>query len=118
MGCKVTKFMEGSTNYKPSAIKDHETSELHLRAVRAQTPIESSSAAKALSQLTQKQEDQMQLLFKVVHACVKKHKSFKDYVWICDLVDSMEKDIGPNYRTDKQAKVFMSCIADGARKKN
>ena len=47
-------------------------------------PIDFSSAAEALSQLTQKQENLMQLLFKVVYACVKKHKSFKDYVWICD----------------------------------
>ena len=90
-------------NYKPSTVKDHEMSEIHKICVKAHEPIETSQAARALVSLNEKQVEQVQSLLKAAHSCVKQYKSFKDYVWLCDLIESTGSDIGHNYRTDKQA---------------
>ena len=75
-------------NYKPSTVKDHEMSEIHKICVKAHEPIETSQTARALVSLNEKQVEQVQSLFKAAHSCVKQYKSFKDYVWLCDLIES------------------------------
>ena len=102
-------------NYKPSTVKDHEMSEIHKICVKAHEPIETSQAARALVSLNEKQVEQVQSLFKAAHSCVKQYKSFKDYVWLCDLIESTGSDIGHNYRTDKQAKLFVTYMAKNVR---
>ena len=92
-------------------------SEIHKMCVRAHEPIETSQAAKALVRLNEKQVEQVQSLFKAAHSCVKQYKSFKDYEWLCELIESTGSDIGHNYRTDKLAKLFVTYMAQNVRNK-
>ena len=86
-------------------------SEIHKMSVRSHRAIEKSEAAKAIITLNEKKFKQMECLFRAAHSCVKQHKPFKDYVWICDIIESSGKDTGTNYRIDKQAKLFMTYMA-------
>ena len=92
-------------------------SEIHKMCVRAHESIETSQVEKAIVRLNEKQVKQVQSLFKAAHSCVKQYKSFKDYEWLCEFIESTGSDIGHNYGTDKQAKLFVTYMAQNIRNK-
>ena len=113
--CKVSPWITGTKNYRSSTVKDHEESDLHKMAVRASKPIELSEAGQSLIKLNELQRAQISKLFHNVHALVVKHKSFLDYIWMCDLDQAKGIDIGASYRNDKEAKLFATYIAKRVR---
>ena len=53
----------------------------------------------------------MKTLFRNAHALAKQRKSYRDFEWICNLVEKQGVEVGSTYRSDKQAATFIKYIA-------
>ena len=72
-------------------------------------------ANKAKCALITKNATQQRRLFRTAFAVAKHRKSFKDYVWICDLQEANGVEMGKTYRNAKQCANFIGSIAESYR---
>ena len=87
-------FVVGSTNFKSSALADHQQSEGHTLAVthirnRGATPGK-SIAEKSIQQLNNSAFDKLEKLFRTAHALARKNRPFSDFGWLCTLDEKKE----------------------------
>lgn len=76
-------FVTGSTNFKKSAVKDHEDAPSHKKAASLmkaeEEKPEESSAGRALLALKEKDRARLSILFRNAHALAKQNRPFSDY---------------------------------------
>ena len=113
-------WVTGTVNFKIDTIKSLESSKMHedsIKAVANKLAVDKSEAAAAIKQLNAANYTKMSYMFRNAHAIAKHHKSFKDYVWMCDLDKAKGLETGDTYQNDKQAKIFIENIASVESKK-
>lgn len=90
---KGQTFLKGSTNFKISAIVDHERSVSHLKVAsafhaskRSNTEIlTTTEAGKSLQALKQNERERLNTLFRNAHAVIKHDRPLSDYKLLCSL---------------------------------
>lgn len=124
-------FVEGCTNYQHHVLKEHEATDLHVKAVSIKLVrdnqqcttdelqnIESTNtvsefpAQRALTMLVEKSDDRIEKLFRTAHAIAKNGRPFTDMKWQCQLDICKGVDIGLTYHNDKSCKTFIHYIAE------
>ncbi|XP_023933505.1 zinc finger protein 862-like [Lingula anatina] len=114
-------MIDGSSSFKLETIKIHERSKGHLISSEMYLNlIEKPAAAPALKahlNMTKQVRDKMNIKFRNIHAVLKNRKSFRDYMWLCDLDEAKGLEPGETYRNQKAAKNFAQSICDTERKK-
>ncbi|KAJ8313457.1 hypothetical protein KUTeg_008991 [Tegillarca granosa] len=97
----------------------HEITQKHKDALKAEknkTNVRQSEAGKALRQLNKAEYDKMSLRFCSAHAIAKHDKSFKNYIWLCNLDEPRHI---ANVETEKtksflSKSLYFSITIDGA----
>lgn len=95
--CILDPYHGLTSNLRIDAIKTHETSVMHKDAQKAVTNsrnIRQSEAASALRKLHEANYKRLTYRFRNAHAVAKHDKSFKDYVWLCELDKPKGLDVG------------------------
>ncbi|XP_069106893.1 zinc finger protein 862-like [Argopecten irradians] len=108
-------FCVGTTNFKLTAIKQHENTNIHMKyAMKYLRPktVEKSQAADCLMKLKKSEYDRLVIKFRTAHALAKSHQSFRFYNTMCRLDKAKDLDIGTSYLNDKSASTFVQTIAD------
>lgn len=130
MTCSVNlkgqTFLKGSTNFKISAIVDHERSVSHLKAAsafhaskRSNTKIlTTTEAEKSLQALKQNERKRLNTLFRNAHAVMKHDRPLSDNKWLCSLDQMKGLDTGNTYINGKAALRFVQSIAKVESEKN
>ncbi|XP_052222662.1 zinc finger protein 862-like isoform X2 [Dreissena polymorpha] len=115
---KGNTFVEGSCNFRHSAIVDHEKSTPHEKALRMSkttplTPSElkTTEAGNALKMLQAAERNKLCYLFRNVHAIAKNNRPISDYKWLCELDIAKQIEIGSTYINDHAAVNFIHHIA-------
>ena len=111
-------FINGCQTYKSESISWHEKSKAHIFAEKCKNATENPAdtpANKAKCALITKNATQQRRLFRTAFAVAKHRKSFKDYVWICDLQEANGVEMGKTYRNAKQCANFIGSIAESYR---
>ncbi|KAJ8300350.1 hypothetical protein KUTeg_021869, partial [Tegillarca granosa] len=111
-----------TSNFKIDSVKSHEITQMHKDALKAEkknkTNVRQSEAGKALRQLNKAEYDKVSLRFRNAHAIAKHDKSFKDFIWLCNLDEAKGLDTGVTYKNDKSARLFVKHIANVETEKN
>ncbi|XP_023932929.1 zinc finger protein 862-like [Lingula anatina] len=112
----INNFVTGTTNFRIEAIKSHERSKCHERAVSIKQASEStgpaeSQAGRTLQSLKAHERDRLSILFRNAHAVAKHHFSFKTFTLLCKLDTAKGLDVGVSYINDKKAAEFVKSIA-------
>ncbi len=114
-------FTTGSSNLRVSAVKEHEASKCHLRALnmhKAQSEkAEESVAGWALLGLKQADRDWLSILFCNAHAVGKHNLSLTHYTLLAELDRAKGLNTGQTFLNDKAALRFMKVIATTCRDK-
>lgn len=112
---RVGTFVTGSANFKLESIKAHAESESHVKWTKREMALAAkpgeSLAEQAIFSLNAKVFGQLRVLFRNAHFLGKHGRPFTDFKAICALDEAKGVDIGKDYRNDKRAQEFMSCIA-------
>ena len=97
-------FITGCSNFRLSAVVDHEKCKSHIAVVDILTAksvtvdeIKQSTAGKALRKLKEADRARVSVLFWNAQAVIKNNKSLRDYVWLCQLDITKGIDIGETY---------------------
>jgi hypothetical protein len=97
-------FITGCSNFRLSAVVDHEKCKSHIAVVDILTAksvtvdeIKQSTAGKALCKLKEADRARVSVLFWNAQAVIKNNKSLRDYVWLCQLDITKGIDIGETY---------------------
>lgn len=107
-------FFEGCKNLRIDAVKKHSASENHMEALNIKAARDApgtSQGDKMIRKFNETTINRLTHLFRNAHAISKKCRPFTDFVWLCNLDEAKEIDIGKTYRTDKYAQVFSHYIA-------
>ena len=110
-------FVRGCKQMKICEIKHHESLEGHQVALKrhlASTAKRGTTDAdRALQMLDKATVKRLTIMFKTVNSLAKHNRPFTDFVWMCNLYESMgflEK--GGPYCNDKSAALFCHAIAE------
>ena len=112
-------FVEGTTNIKLSAVKDHAVTEKHHRAMlllkteHAVDLCECAPIAKSLFQPKMDEVPQLRIKqkFEIAYVIAKEKLAMTKMVAICDLEDRHGVDLGDTYRNNHGATSFIESIA-------
>ncbi|XP_056000656.1 zinc finger protein 862-like [Ostrea edulis] len=112
-------FLDGCTNFRVTAVVDHESSVAHKKAIEFQNAsaktgsdiLTNTSAGKALQSLRKAEKDRLVFLFRNAHAVMKHNRPMRDYTWLCSLDQVKGIDLGGTYINDKAAIEFVKSIA-------
>jgi hypothetical protein len=115
----TTNFIEGSSNVRISAIKEHAQSDIHKRAMilykksASSVPTEYSSIARAFAQssMDSSTRDKIKRKFETAYVIVKENLSFSKMKSICQLEERHGADLGKEYQNDKGCATFVEFIA-------
>lgn len=104
----------GTKSMQRSSVRSHDESEKHQREQEAVDAARSKDrpANRAINQMRTEQRGQLCHKFRTVHALVKHHRPFTDYIWMNNLDKIKGVDVGANYESDKSAAVFADRIAE------
>ena len=116
----TSSFVKGCGNMKHDALVKHESSDIHLKCMKANkaksAKVGSTPAEKILSSLNKQQYDRMCNLFIICHGLAKHARPFTDIEWQCKMAERHGVDIGHGYRNQMSAKVFTHYIAQVVRR--
>jgi hypothetical protein len=109
------KFLTGCSNFRVSAITDHEKSNGHIRATEIKSAkssnVASSAAGKALLQMREADRQRLSILFRNAHAIMKNNRPLSDYDWLCTLDKAKHQEIGSTYLNSKAALKFIEAMS-------
>ena len=115
-------FVNGCSNFRTSALNDHEASVCHQRAQQLDkcktvsgTQLLRTDAGRALYALRQAEWDRLISMFRNAHAVVKNNRPLHDYVWLNKLDAAKGINVGQTYNNEKASLTFTKCIAEAER---
>ena len=127
--CKLNKYkladqtslyVTGAKCLQISSVIKHEKSVGHCREQEATDAATSKQqlrpAERMLLQFRSKQNHQLSLKFRTVHALARHHRPFKDFAWHNNLDKIKGLDVGTQYETDMAAATFAEHIAEVCKK--
>jgi hypothetical protein len=107
-------FVKGCSNFRSSAIADHESSRLHQDSSqheRAKCNPENTIAKQTLVRLNEHKRKQLEIHFRNVHALVKHNRPIKDVEWLIQLDKAKGVDCGETYANRKSATTFLEYMS-------
>ncbi|KAG1685114.1 Zinc finger protein 862 [Nymphon striatum] len=115
---KSRTFISGCVSYKAESISLHEKSSAHVQAtkiIKRKEHPETAPAKIAQLQLHKANSEKLTLLFRNTHALAKHRKSFRDYLWLCELDEVKGLTLGKTYRNETSCRTFTKYIAESAK---
>ncbi|KAG1649403.1 Zinc finger protein 862 [Nymphon striatum] len=115
---KSRTFISGCVSYKAESISLHEKSSAHVQAtkiIKRKEHPETAPAKIAQLQLHKANSEKLTLLFRNTHALAKHRKSFRDYLWLCELDKVKGLTLGKTYRNETSCRTFTKYIAESAK---
>ena len=112
----ASQFLTHCLNYKKEALKRHEKSHQHLKAIERAAAADATGPAQskgdlALKMLSKDVRVKVGHLMRNAHAIAKHGRPYSDFVWMATLDGMKGVDVGSTYRRDKSCREFVSIIA-------
>jgi hypothetical protein len=105
----------GCSNFRISAITDHEKSNGRIRTIEIKSAqssnVASSAAGKALLQMREADSQRLSILSRNVHAVIKNNRPLSDYDCLCPLDIAKHQEIGNTYLYRKVALKFIEAMS-------
>lgn len=124
----IPVFVTGSNNFRIEPIRSHEKGDPHKKCATqylrdeddvllvvqpvAGTPVKESPILKAISNLGEKEQVRMRMLFNCAYSIALQNRPFSDMSFLCSLMKKNGVEIGENYDNNHGAREFIAAIAE------